>query len=69
MNPDYTRPWCAKCQFEGKAEFIAGTFFTSDKAPQHEVDAQFNEFIDGLLPSRPKLIAMLPGSLIFVGEK
>lgn len=63
------RNWCARCQFDGKEPFILGTAHVPAAAQHHEVEAAAYQMMDRLFPSRPVLLALLPGALVFHGDE
>lgn len=65
MQGPAKKNWCARCQYDGKAEFYAGTFMVRHGAPMSEVEIDALAFLDGMLPTRPRIIALVPGSVWF----
>jgi hypothetical protein len=57
--------WCARCRYDGKAEFVAGTFMVRSKAPLHEVEAEALAFLGSMLPATPRIVALVPGCIWF----
>jgi hypothetical protein len=68
MSGKAIRPWCAKMQYEGKEEFLIGTFVCSNSAPQNTIEESLWELVDSLLPTRPRLINLIAGQIFFIPE-
>jgi hypothetical protein len=59
------RPYCARMMYQNMSKFILGTFWAPAKASQYEIDCALWEHVDHLLPQRPMLLELLPGSIFF----
>jgi hypothetical protein len=61
--------WCARCRYDGNAEFMAGTFMARANAPQHEVEAEAKAFLLTFLPTLPAIVAVVPGCIWFQADE
>lgn len=64
MSRSSSRTYVAECQYEGLAPFWVGTALARICAPQHEIEAAVFEMIDEVLPTRPKLLRIVPGVIV-----
>lgn len=61
-------PWCALLQHEGKSPFMFGTVVLPMGTPQEEVERTLFDLYDQTFPTRPRLLKVERGSLIFMRE-
>ena len=64
-----TRAYCAICRFPGRDQFYLGTVFADASAKQHEIEPLIADLMDRLFPTRPELVNIVPGMLVFRGEE
>lgn len=62
------KSWCAVCQYPGKANFVLGTVVARQNAPMHEIEPRIYDLMDKLFPTRPALVNVIPGAVIFAPE-
>ncbi|XHB99385.1 hypothetical protein ABWH97_00095 [Nitratireductor sp. ac15] len=62
------RPYSAVCQYNGKERFYLGTVVADANAALHEIEPLIYDLMDELFPTRPALLNIIPGSVVFVPE-
>jgi hypothetical protein len=63
------RTWCAIAQFPDKHQFYFGTIVIPTNAKQHDIETEMFQQMATIFPTNPRIINLIPGQLIFQGEK
>ena len=66
--PEPRRPWCALCEYPGRARFLFGTAWTLRTEGEEAARAALLAALASVLPTLPEIVEMHPGQIVFTPE-